>query len=901
MDRLYLKTQRAENLFNRNKTIKNAVLLIYQYYSFYVFMSEQNYLHKAYHTAATMKSIYPTSLSIKYCLAFLEVQLGNMDKGQSILEDLSVHRSFFKANSHEVYNLHLALEALVLIKSDKSRAANKKIKQITSPVYLAFIEIEQGGYETAYEYISYACNDNDRSFPLFLCMYWIFVSKAHVADTLCLFPIFAKWSCKEGIEIDKAIDIYQDSVTEAFANDLKALTLLYNNYKKNWLLELLCLNSIARFDYSQTAFNYYREAETKQIYVDSLDVHLVRAAYVNKYENISHFTLEQFLTRENDDYNLKSYIYHLLTSNEKYSDLREVYRSEIIQFAVFSLDLNERGRYFYSIYVFFLKTALDKNLDKKYIKRCSDILYNRLLLFDGELSNPDIFYVWVFDKQKKNHEIFKASKGKVTVKSVSREIRYLCLDESGRRIINEKINFKKSVDNADTEIYKYFYDLEPGDSDLLIALAREYMDLESLPDHSIDVLNSTLENKNISRNFKMQITAALGNILASQNRYDRAISYYKAVDENFLSDKYIEQMLISFVNAKEYEKASRLIVKKAHCVSDRSLFFALKQLAAHGEFNERIADVCYELLLKSWYDKSLIDVVVKQYRGSQRDLIELSSVLANMQAYEFELDKKILENSIWMHRLDTPTQKVFLRVYNMFPEREITQQYIYYLCYEILVQNKKIDYSVTEILEKYLQAANDHLTAYALSHLYLTHSVATYYSQEVLSLGLDFMEEEELLFPYVSEIKDKSLMRPYIIKNRPYIYYTLPNKTVYLYYRVDSSPREYQVKMKYFMFGIYLCSTPHFYNERLTYYFSEEMANGSINTKENEATNIRFTISEPEAENEGSDTEKDKSWRDSYFTINNALIYQHMFRYDEVEKIISDFVDGQKVVKGHIL
>ena len=80
---------------------------------------------------------------------------------------------------------------------------------------------------------------------------------------------------------------------------------------------------------------------------------------------------------------------------------------------------------------------------------------------------------------------------------------------------------------------------------------------------------------------------------------------------------------------------------------------------------------------------------------------------------------------------------------------------------------------------------------------------------------------------------------------------------------------------------------PVFYGEKVIYYFSEEMDTGSITTPEQELTNMRLSVLE--------------NSEDSYFRLNNSFIYEHMFKYDQVEKIITEDINNVRMIKGVLI
>jgi hypothetical protein len=346
-------------------------------------------------------------------------------------------------------------------------------------------------------------------------------------------------------------------------------------------------------------------------------------------------------------------------------------------------------------------------------------------------------------------------------------------------------------------------------------------------------------------------------------------------------------MLMAYVNGRDYDKAVHLIIKKAECISDRGLFYALKQIITVGKYNKDIADVAYELTLKSWYDKVLTGIVFQHYNGSLEEWQALSKALSAMSVTEQALDEIILKNALWMHVFDKGSQNVFRRMHEMNPENPLIADYAALCAYEIIIKGTKPEYETIELLEKIYERGKDRMIAYALSHVYIQNDIATFRSEEIIKEAIGFAEKDRVIFPIFKSVKDKTLLSAYIESNQPFIYRGLPGRTVKLYYKADYATGFKVRMMHYVKFGLYFASIPSFYGETITYYFSEEMETGSITTKQEETENKNMRLSE--------------DGKNPYYAINNALIYEQLFKYDMVEQIITERLKEKPRIKGWII
>jgi hypothetical protein len=177
------------------------------------------------------------------------------------------------------------------------------------------------------------------------------------------------------------------------------------------------------------------------------------------------------------------------------------------------------------------------------------------------------------------------------------------------------------------------------------------------------------------------------------------------------------------------------------------------------------------------------------------------------------------------------------------------------------------------------------LISYALCHVYHNHKIITAKTEEIFTQSIKAQETEGILFPIFKA--SKIIQSTYIEKHRPFLYRCLPGRTVMLNYKVDGEDTWRAKQMLYWRFGVYLVHIPHFYNERLTYYFSEEMSTGSITTRQEEIHNSEMYM--------------DNKQIDPFFVINNAVIYEQMFKYEQVESTITGMVKDVRLVISELL
>jgi hypothetical protein len=668
--------------------------------------------------------------------------------------------------------------------------------------------------------------------------------------------------------------------------------------------------------------------------------------------------MKQFLRYPDMDADMKIYIFHLLLTDPALNDLVPERRNEILQLCTYCLENNIRGRAANSLYHYFWLQCTEMNIDvNPYAAQVEKILFDDLTRFSVTAKpHSQVRYVYISEPEKKGldlYEIDPATQSAVVEAADTRFI-YTCLNMGRKNIIDEPLTVKRMVARAEPALFKYFFRQGARSFYLLAYLANHWLTRlaetdewdspEVLAEEAIPVFEALLTHKKTARPYGMRLRVALGGLCYRAGRFDLALEYYGEVDENELEklataevsvrdgeergemharsgemharggemhargrevhsrsgeihSASMEHILNVFLQTHEYARAAGLIMRKKKYISNKVLFNAVKKLSGpdYAAHHMDLADAAYDLLLDAWYDADLLRIVLSHYSGGQSEWQELSRALGALNITAPGLDEIIVKNSIWMHQFDEDAQKAFVRLVNETGSDEyhppLLNAFIEYASYEMMLNNARPDYETLTLLEKMFlnSQANNPLLAWALCHVYLTYSITTFYSEQVLEAAVRSQEEKGFLFPVFREYWDKRNKHPFLEKNQPFLYRSLPDKNVWLHYRIDDTPAFQAVPMRYLCFGLYLAILPLFYKETLTYYFSEELATGSITTREQTITNDSAYLCEP---NEAEDL---------FFTVNNAIIYEQMFKYEQVERIITGLVRDVKRVRSGLM
>lgn len=898
------KIENYEKLYRKNASLDNSWGFALRLYAGYRLAGNAEMLDKAGHIAKNIYAINFHFLEAYLLSALISLDAGSSAAAQAMMDKLKPHKNALKG-SPVLYAAYTCILGRLELKKGKTRQAKKLYSSLEAfnnsedlpeiDVFLGGFALELGNFTEALEYLIFACEQGANSVFLYIFLYDFFtLADTSHADAPGVLKPFLLWGMSAGADLDRIINKWKSAVLTETGKDTGLGKRLYALYPYDFLLKKICEAEILNAGYSEESFYYYKEAENRQLASDNILCALVVSAFRNGVGNISRYSIERFLAQNPDDYTVKPFLYHILLRAGDYSEAVQKYKSDMIRLGAHCLENGEKcGAYLGSIYKFLLENLDGNDTGSAAImQKAAKALRDELFIYDVKVKNPKAHYIRVFEKEKKEARMYALKNGAAEVTAASAGFACHPFDAGMKNIIESEISIKNRID-ADFGLCRKLAGKGTQPLEMLLALSSGYISRGKLDDEGTQVLEQTAREPAVSKMFLSRLSAALGAYYASNNNYKKAVACYNDADENFLDARSIENKLLAYISAGEYAEASAIIAKKTGIISDKTLFYAVKQLAAQGNYNAIVKDAATRLTLNSWHDKALASIALENEKISHDEMLELSRVLAAVGGgAELELDEKIVFNAVKLHRFDASSQKVFTKVCERSPDSACIEVFAQYAAYEMIINGVKPEYETLETLEKIVTSKGrgpcERIVTYALCHTYVNFGIVTFNSDELISRAVRYSEEDGFIFPVLKDVKDKKLTTPYIERNQPFIHRGGKGKHVWLYYKVRGGRGDYVKKqMRYVRFGLYAACVPFFYGERLDYYFSEEIKTGSIVTMEDTVENNEIHLVENSA--------------DLYYIINNAVIYESMFKYEEVERIITDRLKELPRIKGWLM
>ena len=892
IDNIIAKLDNKLSIQNNIQTTITLVLRYWQAYRFSNSPSDRAMLQRANTTALTAHRRNIANIEL-YCLTiFTSIEVGNFDTANEMLDKAVSYKSFLKTNEPMYYGILCFLYAYLEIHQKRTRSAKKHWRNLTDHiknsekshhhlVMLGLLHLASREYPDAYDLLTEAYLQGCNNIFLHEGLFRYYNKTARSPQCTGLLSTLT-YAAARGAEIESIAAKYPDELSAAVKMNLHGGIRLYEASNYPHILRDICNRHIKTEDYTPYAYRFYKDAEQKQIYVKGLYNALIQSAYKNKVETINHYPMSQFLIDNGgipQDESLAIYICHLILTDEKLTDLTMNHHDKILDLAEACLEKQITTREAGSLYYFYWKTNITRNKQGDKVDRAERFLSSNLTKFKLIPSPQSATrYVYVTEPEKRGMAVYDTQDG-LTIEACGQNISYTCLGIAKRTVLDEKLAIKRMISQANPELYMYFFDKGDRRFHVLAYLTNHF--LQNPTEEAIPILEAILEDKGIKKGYRMRILVTLGKLYYNLSNFDQALSCYGEVDEDELDDNFIRQILNVYMQTGETKRAVGLLVKKHSFVEDEILYEAVLQLLEkQTDENFQLAEISYKLIISGYFHENLLTLVLEYFSASYTELLTLSKALPKPHP---DLDSKLLSTAIWMAKWEPRPQQAFMRLLNGNNNQLITD-FIEFATFEMFSNFSKPEYDVLDILEKWYieRDPGNILLAWGLSGVYLKHNITTFNSEKVLAKSLDALESEGILFPIFKEKAPGQL--PFIAKHLSFLHRCLPNKDCWLYYHINGKTTA--IPMQYVKYGIYVACVPVFYNEEVTYYFSEEMKSGSITTREETIKN---------------DTALIHSSIDPFFDINNAVIKHHQFKYDEAETIISGLAQEVQAVRSKLL
>lgn len=892
---------RLENRFAAKNDIPSATNLALRYWQASQFSQSETdartLMQRANHTTLTTHRRNPSHVDMYTLAIFIAIEAGHYDSAYEMLEKAMGHKSYLRSNARYRYAIMCFLYTYLGINQGQTRIVKKYWRALTKHIKTAapsadytimqgLLHLAVGEFERAFDYLREAFRNGSSSIFLYEGLYRYYRTTPNTPESGIILAVLI-YVANRRVDISDIALYHQNALFTAISANPEAGEHLYNITGHSPLLHKICAHRISNGDLSPQAYSYYKMAEYKQISVDGLAEFIVHGAFVNKASDVSHYTMARFLETADMEPNIAVYVYHLLITTPNMKDLLQSHHSNIMQLAINCMEADLPGKEANSLYHYFWQKSKASGITDEHTSKSEEILSPNLTMFEITVdNNSSLRHIYITEPESRGMALYNLQEHDTSllVEANSHNLSYSCMGAGQRAITEEKLVVSRMIPGVGAELYQHFFDKGDRRFHLLIYLANHYLKQDDPPQQATAVFEAALAEKAITKPYRMRILAALGRLYYKASNFTRVLECYDEIDEDALDKDFTKQILSIYMQTNETERAIQLLIKKHSHIPGEILLDAVCTLLGKPVDTSYLAEAAYQLLIGGFYTNQLLDLVLAHYKASYSEWVALAQNLDNISCPP--LDIRILETALWMAQWDVDGQKAFVRVYNLEDECELLPQFVEFATYELLANSARPEYDTLDILEHWcLDDTTNHLLIWGLANCYLQHNIATYNSDKILALAVDALEKEGVILPVFKE--SRFIRAPFIEKHQPFLYRGLPGKNYQLHYRIGDAEDFAAVPMQHIKYGLHTAHLPLFYNEEITYYFSEVLATGSIATKAKKIKNTNPFLHD--------------NHTDQFFAINNAIIYEQMFKHEQVESIIDGLVKDAQEVKSKLL
>lgn len=885
------KHERASG--NAQATI-NLALRCFQAYGFSDLPEARQFLQKANFTAISAYRRNTAHIQLFTLSIYIATCAGHYDSANEMLDKAFSSKSFLKTNEPFYYGILCFLYANLEIRQKRIRSAKKHWRALSQHmksvsdrtpyiIMQGLLNLELGEYQDAFNFFNEAFSLGSKSVFLYEGMYRA-LREADAGSTGPAILLVLIYAARRGSDVHKIAEKFQENLFLACEARPELAEKLYEASSYSPVLYVVCKKLISLGDVSEKAYRFYKEAESKQVFVPDLGKWLILSSYETGAKKINRYPLAQFLAKANGmDSFLAIYVYHHILTDSRLAELLPEASSKILGLGAVCIDKNIQTRMAMTIYHYFWKRCQQLGITGIDVNKAEEILRENLTLFELRAAkNSQLTGVYVTEPEIRGMTFAPMTDGVLLTSAIGKNTKYASIDATKRIVLDEKLECAPMVETADIELYQYFFEKGDRRLHLLCFIANYFLSLDEIPDAATYVFEALVPNKNITKAYKNRILAALGKLHYNAFSFSEALQCYSQIDYETLEDEFVPKILEIYLKTREYERAANLLAKKHDFVTPEELFCSVMTILDKQRDGKKVTDLCYKLLVMGFYSDEIFQEVLTNFEGALMEWTELAKVFDEDNRYSPKLDELIVEKALMMSAFDIQVQRAFVRLGGK-KRTPLLEKFVELAVYKMLKEEVRPEYDVLVILEKKCLEEGERFLLLAVAATYVKYGITTLKSDGIIANALEVMEETGELLPVFKELA--GIKNPFVQKHEPLVHVAAPGKDCFVYYRTDEEEQFLVKKMDYMRYGMYIAQIPLFFGETLQFYFSEETKSGSVTTAMREAKNKKPFLYEDS--------------HDEYFTINNALIYEQMFKHEKVEEIIGKLVkEVQPVMAG---
>lgn len=595
------------------------------------------------------------------------------------------------------------------------------------------------------------------------------------------------------------------------------------------MLSDICSILIKNDRMDKEAFSWYRQGVQAEVKITNLYEYFIQSAPEEYGERLPKNVLLYFLYNNTLSNQQKAFVYANVARYEsRTTSLFREYRKVIEPFMLEQLLQRRMSEDMAALYDTFL---VDSLLTIDFAEALADVMFiQRLECPDRRIKQVQVLYESLAQPM-----VYPLKGGKAYIPIYTSQARLLLIDGQGSCYtssvpctLTKLLEAERYIETC-RALLKYH-------TGLYLYLCDETADHQEPDRADIALYKQVLQVEGFTEGYRQKIRQEIVQYYYKNRGFDE-------IDEEFFSSqardmlptdraKYMELL----VQRGLYEKPWRLIQRYGYSLLRPEILVRLAawQIREQGyEKNEYLLKLCYAVFCEHKYDESILEYLAGYYQGHLEALLAVWRAGMEFEINVYDLEERILSQALFTGQPLGCVFEVFVDYEKAGGNSLVGNACLSYLAYEDFVLDKQIPREAFHFLETGVAWDMDLPDICKLS--YLRHLAGERHLSEAQQVRAYKLVKDSLYrhirFGFMKELMHR-LGRPHMLEDRTFVEYRAnPDHKVVIHYVVET-PEEgacnYVAERIYpCAAGVFVKEFTLFYGERLTYFISETLEDGS--------------------------------------------------------------------------
>lgn len=521
-----------------------------------------------------------------------------------------------------------------------------------------------------------------------------------------------------------------------------------------------------------------------------------------------------------------SYLYaNIVTHKDSNREAYESYKQKIFEYALTQMREQKNDAF---LTILYNECLNDETLREEFLNGLEGIAFRHEI----RCSAPGIRYICVAHREF-DQEIIVPLVGGVAMVDIYTEHAVIALmDEKYNRYLHGIPYEDRKLMHAE-DSFQEAYQLNPGSSRLLLALAEKALKEKKTDAYSIELRKKASQIEGLRSTFADELNRTLLLHFYDSLETSRQEAMLQTVNWSQIPEKQRGKMIGLLITRGSFRKALELMqIYGYRNIDVRNLerFCADVPQELVSDNIVFLTDLMYFVFMQGRRNARIFSILLENYQGKTAEMYNLWQEALDRQIDTAKMDERLLAQILFTEAYLPYGDAVFHKYYSPQGNRQLCKAYMTYVSYKYLLSDTPISEETVGIMKKDTNLDEYDICILALLKLCSNAEELSKEDQDFAEYWLTRMESRGKVLPEFLKLSryfalPESLEDKWLIEYR-----TNPKHRVTLHYsyRVAGKRQQKDVPMRDICYGIFVKELVLFYGETIEYVISDESAEENI-------------------------------------------------------------------------